>query len=145
MTDSCGTTPAYRQHLRHHQLACPPCLAAARRYRTSLRRPPGTPRQLYNLQQAIAVLAEALLPGFTPTRKHTMTQGLDSEHICFGCQKRIGDGDPHIHVPLDEWAATVGLGALGLDDILTTVFCQPCTVEARKGWRLESHPIKETP
>jgi len=66
MTDSCGTTPAYRQHLRHHQLACPPCLAAARRYRTSLRRTPGTPRQLYNLQHTIAALDEAMHTELTP-------------------------------------------------------------------------------
>ncbi len=62
-------------------------------------------------------------------------------HVCFGCQQQIRSGEPHIHVGLDEWAATQGYAQFGLDDLLTFPFCEPCTEKSRKGWRLESHVI----
>ena len=68
-------------------------------------------------------------------------ESLDADHVCFGCHKRIGSGEPHIHVPMDEWAATVGKDPLGMDDLLTMAFCEPCTVEARKGWHLDAHDV----
>lgn len=67
----CGTRNGYSRHQRHREPACTPCLDAAARYRASLRRPPGRQRQLYDLTQAIAVLASALLPGYQPDRKET--------------------------------------------------------------------------
>ena len=70
------------------------------------------------------------------------TEGLDAGHDCYGCRKPVGDGEPHIHVPMDEWAAGEGMGALGLDDLLTFAFCEPCTITTRRtGWQLESHAI----
>ena len=66
-------------------------------------------------------------------------------HTCFGCHKQIADGEPHIHVPLDEFAAKEGLSALGLDDLLTFAFCEPCTTEAKDGWHLEAHDVAGLP
>jgi hypothetical protein len=66
----------------------------------------------------------------------------DDDHICFGCSKPIGDGQPHIHIGLDEWGQREGLGVLGLgDDDLVFPFCKPCTVETEHGWQLEAHDI----
>lgn len=62
-------------------------------------------------------------------------------HKCFGCQKQIADGEPHIHIPMDDFAARNGLGALGLDDLLTFAFCEPCTIPAEDGWHLEAHDV----
>jgi hypothetical protein len=58
-----------------------------------------------------------------------------------GCQKQIGDGEPHIHVGLDEFSAMNGLDQFGLDDLLTFAFCEPCTERADEGWALGSHLI----
>jgi hypothetical protein len=64
----------------------------------------------------------------------------DDPHVCFGCSRQIGSGQPHIHVPLDEWGATQGLPSVGLtDDDLVFPFCGPCTEQAGRGWRLEAH------
>lgn len=71
----------------------------------------------------------------------TDTRDTPEGHRCFGCQKQIGDGEPHIHVGLDEFAAKNGLAQLGLDDLLTFAFCEPCTTEAKDGWHLEAHDI----
>jgi hypothetical protein len=69
-------------------------------------------------------------------------EGLDAQHVCFGCQKPVGDNEPHIHVPMDDWAGSMGLPPVGLDDLLTMVFCEPCTVTSdRRGWQLESHEV----
>jgi hypothetical protein len=76
-----------------------------------------------------------------------VTDARDSRegHTCFGCQKQIADGEPHIHVGLDEFAAKSGGGLLGLDDLLTFAFCEPCTVRAKDGWHLEAHDVAELP
>lgn len=76
-----------------------------------------------------------------------------NSHQCFGCQRQIRSGEPHIHVGLDEWAAmqdlldTVsgkqGLTRFGMDDLLTFPFCEPCTETADHGWTLEAHEIAE--
>jgi hypothetical protein len=74
-----------------------------------------------------------------------------SEHKCFGCGKGLGDMDPHIHVPLDEFAAREGMEPIGLDDLglgalLTFAFCEACTDKTKKeGWTLEAHAITEAP
>ena len=65
-------------------------------------------------------------------------------HVCMGCRKQIGDGEPHIHVGLDEFSAREGLTQFGLDDLLTFAFCEPCTSETDDGWFLEAHVIPET-
>jgi hypothetical protein len=65
----------------------------------------------------------------------------DEPHICWGCQKPIGDGQPHIHIPLDEWGEREGLGSLGIGDLIVFPFCEPCTVETKDGWQLEQHKI----
>jgi hypothetical protein len=65
-----------------------------------------------------------------------------SDHVCFGCSKRIGSGEPHIHLPLDEWGQREGLGSLGIGDALVFPFCKPCTVETRDGWQLEAHEVR---
>jgi hypothetical protein len=63
-------------------------------------------------------------------------------HVCFGCQRPIADGEEHIHVPMDEWAAGEGLPGLGLDDLLTFVFCIPCTERSTsRGWTPEAHEV----
>ena len=64
-------------------------------------------------------------------------------HVCCGCQKPIRSGEPHIHVGLDEWAEMHGKEQFGLDDLLTFPFCEPCTVDADKGWELTAHEIAE--
>jgi hypothetical protein len=71
----------------------------------------------------------------------------DDPHVCFGCGWQIGSGQPHIHVPLDEWATTQGLPSLGLtgDGLLTFPFCGPCTEQAGRGWRLEAHEAATPP
>jgi hypothetical protein len=67
-----------------------------------------------------------------------------TDHVCFECRRAIVDHEPHIHVPLDEWSASVGLPALGLDDLLTFVFCLSCTHKAKRGgWTPEAHEIAE--
>jgi hypothetical protein len=69
---------------------------------------------------------------------------VDDAHVCFGCQQRIGDQQPHIHVGLDEWSDTQGLPAFGLDDLLTFPFCEACTVKSRRGrWQYEAHAIAD--
>lgn len=66
-----------------------------------------------------------------------------SDHVCFGCQRQLADGDPHIHVGMDEWAAGEGLEGFGLDDLLTFVFCEACTERHENGrWQLEAHDIE---
>jgi hypothetical protein len=42
MTDlqPCGTQAAYQRHVRHHETACEPCLAAERRRAKLARTPP---------------------------------------------------------------------------------------------------------
>lgn len=67
---------------------------------------------------------------------------MSESHICFGCSKPIGDMEPHIHIPLDEWAATQGLTPFGLDGLMTFPFCEPCTVKTDRGWQLEAHEVK---
>lgn len=63
-------------------------------------------------------------------------------HKCFGCGKEIADFEPHIHVGLDEWSASKGLGgAFGLDDLLTFPFCSDCIVEGGE-WMPESHEVE---
>jgi hypothetical protein len=66
-----------------------------------------------------------------------------SGHQCFGCRRPIQDGEPHIHVPLDEWAERNGLTRVGMDALLGDfVFCQSCTEESKHGgWMLERHGI----
>lgn len=64
----------------------------------------------------------------------------ESEHICFGCQKTLTETDPHIHVGLDESNAKEGVAPLGLDDLFTFAFCEPCTVKSKDGWHLHTHP-----
>ena len=66
-------------------------------------------------------------------------------HQCFGCHKQIADGEPHIHVGLDEFAAKNGLAAVGLDDLLTFAFCELCTTEDKDGWHLEAHDVAGLP
>jgi hypothetical protein len=68
-------------------------------------------------------------------------QPQDDLHVCFACNRQIGDGEPHIHVGLDEWAIRNGQEPLGLDDLLTFPFCGPCTEETDDGWQLEAHEI----
>jgi hypothetical protein len=66
----------------------------------------------------------------------------DHDHMCFGCGKPIGDGQLHIHIPLDEWGQRNGLGSMGLgDDDLLFPFCEPCTVKDPRGWQLEAHEV----
>lgn len=65
-------------------------------------------------------------------------------HVCFGCKKQIGDGEPHIHVGLDEFGADHGRDALGLDDLLTFAFCEPCTQEGGR-YHLEAHGVAGLP
>jgi hypothetical protein len=76
-----------------------------------------------------------------------MTSVRDSRqgHICFSCHRQIGDDEPHIHVPLDDFAARNGLAPLGLDDLLTFPFCEPCTIPQRGGWDLEAHDVTSLP
>ena len=73
------------------------------------------------------------------------TRDTPEGHRCFGCQKQIGDGEAHIHVGMDEFLAKKELGApLGLNDLLTFAFCEPCTVRTDDGWSLEAHVIPGT-
>lgn len=65
-------------------------------------------------------------------------------HVCFGCKKQIGDGEEHIHVGLDEFAAEHGRDQLGLDDLLTFAFCKPCTVDGGR-YALEAHDVGALP
>lgn len=65
-------------------------------------------------------------------------------HVCFGCKKQIGDGAAHIHVGLDEFGAEHGKDPLGLDDLLTFAFCEPCTEEGGPYW-LEEHGVGQLP
>jgi hypothetical protein len=72
-------------------------------------------------------------------------RGSRDGHVCFGCRKQIGDDEPHIHVPMDDFAARNGGQQFGLDDLLTFAFCKPCTVDAEDGWQLESHDVGSLP
>lgn len=64
-------------------------------------------------------------------------------HVCFGCQRHLTNGERHIHVGLDQWAAGEGLDSLGFDDLLTFVFCEACTERQPDGrWQLEAHDIE---
>lgn len=76
-----------------------------------------------------------------------MTDIRDSRegHKCFACQKQIEDGEPHIHIGLDEFAARQGLPQIGLDDALTFAFCEPCTTPAKDGFYLEAHDVATLP
>lgn len=76
-----------------------------------------------------------------------MTEIRDSleGHQCFGCQKQIADGESHIHIGLDEWAAREGLPGFGLDDLLTLALCVSCTEPAKDGWRPEAHRVSGLP
>lgn len=67
----------------------------------------------------------------------------DDPHTCFGCQRQIRSGEPHIHVGLDEWSATVGLAQFGLDDLLRFPFCSRCIEKSERGWPEEAHEITE--
>lgn len=69
----------------------------------------------------------------------------DGDHECFGCGKPIADYQPHIHFTLDEWAVRQGQEALGLGDLFTLAFCEPCTQETDDGWALESHEVGDEP
>ena len=69
----------------------------------------------------------------------TDTRDTAEGHVCMGCHKQIGDGEPHIHVGLDEFSAKTGLAQFGMDDLLTFAFCVPCTERADDGWHLEAH------
>lgn len=60
-------------------------------------------------------------------------------HRCFGCNEEIGAYEPHIHVPMDDFAARDGLSPLGMDDVFTFAFCQPCTQRSEDGWQMERH------
>jgi hypothetical protein len=66
-------------------------------------------------------------------------------HKCFGCGRMIRDHEPHIHVPLSEWATKKGLDPTdaGLDDLLTFPFCPDCTVKTDDGWSEEQHTIPD--
>lgn len=66
------------------------------------------------------------------------------EHQCFGCQERIKDDEPHIHVPMDDFAKREGLAELGLDDLFTFAFCEACTEKHPDGWQIERHRIRDT-
>ncbi len=68
-----------------------------------------------------------------------------ADHNCYGCQRPIADHEPHIHVPMDEWATQQGLPTLGMDDLFTFAFCEPCTEKAENGWMLERHEIESRP
>ena len=63
-----------------------------------------------------------------------------SDHKCFGCGREIRDFEQHIHVGLDEWSASKGLDALGLDDLMTFPFCSECIEEGGQ-WIPESHEV----
>lgn len=67
----------------------------------------------------------------------------ESDHVCFGCSRQIGDHEPHIHVRWGEWSGKQGLAQFGLDDLLTFPFCKPCTVETPDGWQLEAHEVSK--
>jgi hypothetical protein len=62
-------------------------------------------------------------------------------HVCFGCQKKIADHEPHIHFGMDEWAARDGNDALGFDDLFQFTFCEACTEKSDRGWTPEAHEI----
>lgn len=60
-------------------------------------------------------------------------------HQCFGCGQPIKAMAPHIHLPLDEWAVKKGLEPIGMDDLLTFPFCEPCTEPTDDGWQPHAH------
>jgi hypothetical protein len=66
----------------------------------------------------------------------------ENDHVCWGCSKPVGSGQPHIHLPLDEWGQREGLAPLGLgDNDLVFPFCKPCTIDDPRGWQLEAHEV----
>lgn len=71
-----------------------------------------------------------------------MTDALDHNHKCFGCQRLVADHEEHLHLTLDEWAVRKGGEPVGLDDLFRFVFCSGCIQKTENGWASEAHEIE---
>lgn len=52
---------------------------------------------------------------------------------CFGCQRTIEDGEPRVHIGVDEWGQLHGETPMGLGFDIRVAFCNDCTTPVEHG------------